>query len=435
MRAKTIRRDPGAGSIYKRKDGKWVAALTLPADPITNKQRRKVKTASTATEARKKLAEMRAEKDAGTLTLTRSPTLDDYAQIWLQKKKDAVKPKTWGGYESKYRLYIQPYLGGKRLEEITPIMIDETLLTMRTGGEQLGVRRRKQELSPTTQRAAWRVLADMLHDATTQGLMPRDPCAATEPPAAAANRYSEMPLEDVMQFYWANADDPYLARFILALETTARQGEVLGLELDRLDMTPGKEWVAYTWELQRIPWEHGCSKTGTPQCGKKRGADCPKRRIHIPPKYESQPVYGALHLLRPKSRTSRRPIALGEFAVAVMRRYLSANSPQRFVFEIDGHPIDYRKDYEIWCKMLDRANLPHYQIHSLRHSAATFMNDAGVELEMRRGIMGHSSTDMTDHYTHRNVEEQLPAISALDKYIQSGLEAGKKAWEEKKAQA
>ena len=105
-----------------------------------------------------------------------------------------------------------------------------------------------------------------------------------------------------------------------------------------------------------------------------------------------------------------------------MRSYFAqVPAPKRFVFEQDGQPIDPKADYDRWKAMLKRANLPDYPLHSLRHSTATFLNAAAVDANTRKTIMGHSSVDMTEHYTHRSVADSIPAITALDTLIRSAL--------------
>ena len=412
MAKKTTRRDGGAGSIYQRKkDGKWIAALTLPPDPLTDKQRRKVKVAKTATEAKRKLAEMRRDRDNGVLLTTRSRTLTDYAEAeWLPMMAKQVKPKTWGGYESKWRLYIRPILGNRKLDLISPLDVEKIETRMTDDG-----------LSGTSALAAFRVLSQIMSDAERQGLIARNPCEAARTPETTHKRFDSIPLEHIAKLIDANMDDPYLARYILALETSARKSEILGLELDRLDLTPGKEWCAFTWGLQRVNWAHGCTNS-KPICGRRRAYDCPQREFKIPAKVEAEQILGGLWLLRPKSATSKRPIPLGSLSAEIMRSYFTqVPEPRRFVFEQDGQPIDPKEDYDRWKAMLKKAGLPDYPLHSLRHSTATFLNAAAVDANTRKTIMGHSSVDMTEHYTHRSVADSIPAITALDTLIRSAL--------------
>ena len=56
---------------------------------------------------------------------------------------------------------------------------------------------------------------------------------------------------------------------------------------------------------------------------------------------------------------------------------------------------------------------PH-TIHETRHTFITRMNKTGVdELTIKR-IVGHANKDITEHYTHRDLNELLDAINKLD---------------------
>ncbi|RTE48795.1 site-specific integrase [Actinobaculum sp. 352] len=400
----TKRRDAGSGSIYQRADGKWCAALTLPSDPLTGKQRRKVRTAKTKGAAQRKLAEMRRELDAAGDLATQTPTVAAYLTDWLTLRRTTLKPATWEGYRSKIEHHVLPIIGRRHLDKLTPLDIERvTAGIIDSGG------------AAASALQTHRILGRALADAERKGLIRRNPARAADAPRAKTGRRDAMPAEHLVQLITANADQPYLARVILALLTSARQGEILGLELDRLDLTPGAAWVSLTRELAVIRYAHGCAGT----CGRKRAADCPTRRFHIPDYLEAEQVHGSLWLLPPKSVRSTRPIALGALAVQVMTRYFDVlETPHRFVFEASpGVPVHPRRDYGMWCEMLDRAGLPHYPLYALRHSTATLMRAAGIADRTRQEIMGHSSEDMTAHYTHREVEDQLDAVAAYDQYM------------------
>lgn len=64
-----------------------------------------------------------------------------------------------------------------------------------------------------------------------------------------------------------------------------------------------------------------------------------------------------------------------------------------------------------WNPLMEEVKM-NYTIHYARHTFATMMREAGVEEDIRKVILGHKSTDITDRYTH--ISEQM-LIEAIDK--------------------
>lgn len=51
--------------------------------------------------------------------------------------------------------------------------------------------------------------------------------------------------------------------------------------------------------------------------------------------------------------------------------------------------------------------------HALRHTFISLMDSAGVNKVALKRIVGHSNTDMTSHYTHKQTDELIEAINQL----------------------
>jgi hypothetical protein len=74
-------RADGEGSLFQRKDGRWVAQVQL----IGADGRRKIKTKVTTAQgdARRKLPEMKSDQDAHRLVVSGRATVRNWIDLWL----------------------------------------------------------------------------------------------------------------------------------------------------------------------------------------------------------------------------------------------------------------------------------------------------------------------------------------------------------------
>jgi len=116
------RRGNNEGSIYLRKDGLWVGAVSLPTG------RRKVVYGRTRDDVRRRLTGALHSRESGTLTDSRGQTLGQFLDLWLSEiVRPSVRAWTYRGYEVHVRLHIKPVLGHVTLERIEPAHVQALL--------------------------------------------------------------------------------------------------------------------------------------------------------------------------------------------------------------------------------------------------------------------------------------------------------------------
>ncbi len=77
-------------------------------------------------------------------------------------------------------------------------------------------------------------------------------------------------------------------------------------------------------------------------------------------------------------------------------------------------PRSLRQSRPFCSSALRAADLPPIGIHALRHSAATFLIAAGVDVRTVADVLGHASPAFTlSTYVHSSVERQRPGIGKL----------------------
>lgn len=110
--------------------------------------------------------------------------------------------------------------------------------------------------------------------------------------------------------------------------------------------------------------------------------------------------------------SKQRVVPLGRPAVASLRAYLGEGRPQfakspdgggpaNVFVSRSGKPIDRIMLWKLVKKYCLRAGLPHtISPHSLRHSFATHVLAGGADIRVVQELLGHTSIQTTQHYTH-----------------------------------
>jgi integrase len=129
----------------------------------------------------------------------------------------------------------------------------------------------------------------------------------------------------------------------------------------------------------------------------------------------------------PKTKQSRRQVALTAAAVEALRRHRQRQLEERMaasywqypelVFtETAGIPVNatgaLRWNFQA---LLDRAGLPRIRFHDLRHSFATIALSQGVPLKVVSECLGHATPAITlSVYAHVLPGQQRLAADAMD---------------------
>src|SRR2546423_10176654 len=110
--AKQKRRGHGEGSVYQRKDGRWVAEMTLEdgkRKPFYGKSKKEVQ---------EKLRVAINEQRQGTLATGPHQKLKDYLEQWLEDvQRPTVRETSYMKYRNILRDHILPVLGHIQLQK------------------------------------------------------------------------------------------------------------------------------------------------------------------------------------------------------------------------------------------------------------------------------------------------------------------------------
>lgn len=366
----------GEGSIVLRKDGRWMATLTLDS-------KRKYFYGNTQKEALEKRRAAQREHAQGILATGPTQTLKVYLNHWLEDvHKPSVGIRTYLGYRGKLKNYIFPALGHVQLQKLTPQHIQSFYAKML-----------KEGLKASTINGMHNILHSALDNAVRWNLVSRNVSDLVTKPRKVKHKIQPLTEEQARTLLDAVKGDILEGIITVTLVTGLRRGEVLGLKWDDIDLE--------------------------------------NKYIYIRRSVGRAYNYGII-VSKPKSESGLRVIKLPNIVIDVIAQhrvrqdaakahlgtkwqdsgYVFCNSKGKFLGESQLH-IMYKR-------LLKRAMLPNIRFHDLRHSAATIMISMGINPKVVQEILGHSTISMTmDTYAHVLPSMQQDAMEKLnDRYKQ-----------------
>ena len=127
-----------------------------------------------------------------------------------------------------------------------------------------------------------------------------------------------------------------------------------------------------------------------------------------------------LVLIRSGKGDKDRVSVLSEVALEMLRDYYRVYRPQKWLFPRAkvGRHITERTVQKVFVQAKDRAGIhKDATVHSLRHSFATHLLEAGTDLRYIQELLGHQSSKTTEVYTHVTNRDLRRIQSPLDRLV------------------
>lgn len=371
----TKRRSRGAGAVYQRADGRWVAAIATKSED--GRRKRSVIYGRTKTEVEDKLDEARRRKKKGVPVVEDASRMEVYLRRWVENDLRDLEPSTVQSYRTIVEVYLIPHVGRRRLRDLTVEHVTTMLNSMEKDGK-----------SPRTRQYARAVLRRALADAQARDLVGRNVAAIARGPKKVKGKTKRsLKVEEVPPLLDAFKGDRLEAFVTVALAVGLRRGEALGLRWEDIDLNAGVLRVERT--LSRIN--------------------------------------GELVFADPKTDKSQRTVALPEASVSVLKSHRARQAKERLaagdawvetglVFtRPNGTAVDPSNVRHRFATLCKRAGLGPLTPHELRHSAASIMLAQGVPLHVVSDVLGHSSIRITaDVYRHEIGDEKRKAADVMN---------------------
>ena len=311
--------------------------------------------------------------------------LSDFAQEWLDttlklNKKLKETTKDWYTNQARKRIIDDP-IGNVRLDQLRVSDIEKWILAMQD-----------TDLSESTIRGAYTTLHKILDSAMKKQLIRTNWAALVERPTVTKHEAVYLDEKQVIALLKASEESRYGLLIRLLAFTGLRRGEALSLK-----------------------WKDNIRPNGT-------------NKIHVT--HTLARLHGKLTPTTPKTHNADRWLVISEPVAAVLKALKVRQAGERlkagtawedtgYVFTTEtGQPCDPRNALRALYTAAQAAGLSGIGLHTLRHSAATLMLDAGVPLLTVSRQLGHYSVSVTgDLYGHVGDSASEQAMNALAEAI------------------
>lgn len=332
---------PGEGIYYLRYKG---------ADKKTKHERLGRTGERSLAEARDAAKRFKAELELGmhrpapspTSQPKEPPTLNDFYKFkYLPHVKQ--RKRSWDRDEQLFRLGLLPRFGKVRIDQLIRHEVQTFHGDLKASG-----------LSPATADHHLKVLRHALNLAVEWELIERNPLARIRlfnEDNRMENVLSEVQLAALIKVLETdeNRTACHIAQFLLC--TGARLNEVLSAQWSHIDLQK-RHWL--------IPAKNSKSK-------------------------------------RP------RPVPLNDSALHVLGHLPTREKGGHlFINRLTQKP--YTTVMKVWDRLRNKAGLPHLRLHDLRHNYASLLINAGRTLYEVQKILGHSTPNVTERYSHLTSE-------------------------------
>ncbi len=295
--------------------------------------------------------------------------VDAWFDYWIGIKKQTVRPNTVRNYSERYERNIKEIIGSKRLTEVKPVHCQRIFSKMAEEGYKT-----------TTIYQTRITLYNMLEFARENEVLIANPCkkSVKSDMGKPSDKKEALTIDVQKKFLEAVVGYSYENQYRFVLQTGLRTGELIGLKWSDIDFE--------------------------------------NRTMKIERTMEFRYKLGEWRVGPPKSKAGYRTVPLTDEAIRILKDQKAKNKSLKLV------PMEWR-DIVFLCrkgtpvknstydtgllKYCDRAGIPHFSMHVLRHTFATRCIEGGMKPKTLQKILGHSNIGITMNlYVHITEDEK-----------------------------
>ncbi len=381
------------GNIQKRGKHSWRLKFDIGKDAAGKRLFEFVTVTGKRADAEAELARRLTAVNAGAYVENSKITVGEFFDRWLSTYAEgAVSGKTLEGYKCIIEQHIRPAFGSLPLQKLSVLAIQTHYANLLRCGRKDG---REGGLSPTTVLHQHRLLSEALQMAVQWQLLIRNPCDAVTPPKT---RPREVSVIDELATAWLIEVSAGTRLYLPILMTTCaglRRGEILAASWSSLDEQRG------TLGIKRA-----LSETKKDGVFFKEPKSNRSRSVALPPL-----LLEALAVHRAEQEKNRE--MLGD---AYGANDLICCQPDGTLWRPSAFTSAYRD-------LVRRRGLTGPNFHALRHSHASHLLKAGVDLKEVQMRLGHSKASFTlSTYMHLLPGADQEAARRVDVVLRKAIE-------------
>jgi integrase len=383
-----------AGNITKRGRSSWRLKFEGPRDPKTGRRNIQYHTVrGSKADAKLKLAELVAAVGGGSYVEPTKLTIAEHVRARVDQwqaaydpaAKTGISPKTAERYRELVENQIAPHLGAKLLQKIKPLDIEAWHAALRTSGRRDG----QGGVATRTIKHAHRVLSQALDDAVRNDLVIKNFAKIQGAPKVDDTEVQIVAKERIGELIEKLRGRAMYAPAITSLFTGMRRGEVLALRWLNVDLDGRTIRVREALEQTKNGIRVKVPKTGAG-----------KRDVTLP-----GIVTEALRDHRRQQLELRLALGLGKMPDDA----LVFPAPLKGGYQ---RPKSFTK---YWSCTAAGIGMPELTFHALRHTHASQLIEAGIDIVMISKRLGHASPTVTlQVYAHLFTKSDAKAADAIN---------------------
>lgn len=393
------KRGNGEGSIYKRKDGKWVAAVTLHL--ASGKPTKKCIYRKNRKECSIWLNKMLEIIRLGSISVDSDAPLIEWLRQWLSDYCVNIREST----RMNYTTYIERHINSHKIAKIPLNRL--TTADLQTFSKYLCESGRldgKGGLNAKTIRNLFNMLHKALKQAIGNQLILSNPADYVVLPKTSKPKISFLNLDEQTALLKACSGERWRIGIVISLGTGLRIGELLALRRSSIKTDEGISYLDINKSLQRVTDFNDATKGKHKTILRESETKSDNSNRKIP--------------LTPELSDALNDYFTWQSNVAAVSKSCYMDDPYIICNENGGFidPSTYRN----WFKeMVRKAGLEgKVTPHTLRHTFASTALKYGMDLKNISTLLGHYSTDFTARtYVHTDLEGQYNAMLRMSDNI------------------
>jgi integrase len=357
----------GEGTIYRRKDGRYEAAIFLPTATGVSKRIRLC--TATRQEAHRRLTELKARAHEGIPVPDKNWKVGDYLDYWLENVVRKRRATTYVRYEAIVRLHLKPALGKCTLNRLSVQNVQSAIDEAPAKGR-----------SVSTVHQMRKVLSAAFTHAQRKEWLFRNVARLVELASYRRRKVHPWTTDEINRFLEVSRPDPFYPAYVLLVLYGLRRGEVLGLRWCDVDFKYGV--LRIEQQLQRVAGELRQSDLKT-EAGRR----------------DEPLVSAAAEVLR-----EQRVKQLAARAAAGERWQGPGNDLELVFTTRTGRPIDPRNLFRSFIRICTQNGIRRITVHGVRHTNITVQKNVGVPDRDIQKIVGHTDVRTTQNVTGQVID-------------------------------